>query len=168
MFKYNNIGFSNVNYYIKADSMAENLKHFKNNEEKLEKILKNKIKSIELVDYLETVIEVKQCNFNYIDYVIKKSEKSIIKDDTKIKKYAKLLGKKLELEIEAADKKSEEVSINILHSTHNLMNEKLSLFQGTTKESIGNKEGKWELRNEIEFPNDLKNKGIGGINFVSR
>ena len=94
----------------------KNLLDFKRKEQLLVEILSNKSKSdSELNNYLTVVLENKKENtVNYIDRILRKSD-LVQKKSSEISKFVELFTRRLELEIKGADRKSLEVSINILN-----------------------------------------------------
>lgn len=119
-----------------ADVAVESLKKFKNNENRLENILKNKIETDqELSQYLKSVVKASDTNINYIDKLVKKN--TLSSRDTKlVSKLSELYNKQLCLEIDGESRKSPEVSINILHNAHSSVNNKLRELDKQKKELL--------------------------------
>lgn len=115
----------------------KNLLDFKRIEQLLVEILSNKSKSdSELNNYLTVVLENKKENtVNYIDRILRKSD-LVQKKSSEISKFVELFTRRLELEIKGADRKSLEVSINILNSTYSSMNNKLGEIQKSYETSF--------------------------------
>lgn len=117
--------FTSALVSLSVSTAVENLTQFKKNEDVLKKILKNKTaNNPELRDYLEVVDNVSKTDIDIIDVFIRSGLKK--DEEGALCKYSELLNKKLLLEIEGEKRKSPEVSINILHNTHNTMNKKLN------------------------------------------
>jgi hypothetical protein len=117
--------FTSALVSLSVSTAVENLTQFKKNEDVLKKILKNKTaNNPELRDYLEVVDNVSKTDIDIIDVFIRSGLKK--GEEGALCKYSELLNKKLLLEIEGEKRKSPEVSINILHNTHNTMNKKLN------------------------------------------
>lgn len=117
--------FTSTLVSLSVSTAVENLTQFKKNEDVLKKILKNKTaNNPELRDYLEVVDNVSKTDIDIIDVFIRSGLKK--GEEGALCKYSELLNKKLLLEIEGEKRKSPEVSINILHNTHNTMNKKLN------------------------------------------
>ena len=117
--------FTSALVSLSVSTAVENLTQFKKNEDVLKKILKNKTaNNPELRDYLEVVDNVSKTDIDIIDVFIRSGLKK--GEEWALCKYSELLNKKLLLEIEGEKRKSPEVSINILHNTHNTMNKKLN------------------------------------------
>ena len=117
--------FTSALVSLSVSTAVENLTQFKKNEDVLKKILKNKTaNNPELRDYLEVVYNVSKTDIDIIDVFIRSGLKK--GEEGALCKYSELLNKKLLLEIEGEKRKSPEVSINILHNTHNTMNKKLN------------------------------------------
>lgn len=117
--------FTSTLVSLSVSTAVENLTQFKKNEDVLKKILKNKTaNNPELRDYLEVVDNVSKTDIDIIDVFIRSGLKK--GEEEALCKYSELLNKKLLLEIEGEKRKSPEVSINILHNTHNTMNKKLN------------------------------------------
>ena len=116
----------NLFAYTSDIKTKNSLKNLRANEEKLNLLLKEKLKDHVLGDYLDAVWKVKSDNIDFIDFAIatKKNIKSG-KENNLIYEISKLYNEILELEILNESRKSPEVSINILHNTHSSMNAKL-------------------------------------------
>lgn len=118
-----------------VNNAVESLKKLKKSEDKLKKILKLKVKNNDkLENYLNTVNNISRNNVDLMDIIIKSGLKPT--QERSVFKYSELFNKKLILEIEGADRKSAEVSINILHNTHSSMNNKLRQIYNTKNDNV--------------------------------
>ena len=118
-----------------VNNAVESLKKLKKSEDKLKKILKLKVKNNDEVEnYLNTVNNISKNNVDLMDIIIKAGLKPT--QERSVFKYSELFNKKLILEIEGADRKSAEVSINILHNTHSSMNNKLRQIYNTKNDNV--------------------------------
>lgn len=110
--------------YTSDIETKKSLKKLKSNEKELNNLLEIKLKDNVLMNYLNAVKKIKSENIDFVDFTIKKNIKSS-KENEYIYSVSKLYNELLELEISNADRKSPEVSINILHNTLSSINAKL-------------------------------------------